>query len=253
MKVTRRSFVKSAAVVGLPMIIPASVLGQNAPSNRINIGMIGMGRQAKQYNLGQFLGSQDTRVVAVCDVDRWRLANAKNQVDNRYQSNDCKAYGDFREVIARDDIDAIMNSTSDHWHVPISLAAVRAGKHVSCEKPLTRSIAEGRILADAAKKAGVVFRTDSECRTSTRMHTTAQLVRNGYVGNIKRIEVGVPAGDKPGGDPTPMPVPEELDYEMWLGPAPQEDYTLHRVHPRESYSRPGWMRCPDTCEGMITN
>jgi len=254
MKVTRRGFIKSAAAVaGLPMIVPASVLGKDAPSNRINIGMIGVGRQGSYANLPTFLHSKDTKVLAVCDVDKWRLANAKSKVDGRYKNKDCKAYGDFREIIARDDIDAIMNSTSDQWHVPISLAAVRAGKHVSCEKPLTLSIAEGRVLADAAKKAGVVFRTDSECRTNDYMHKTAQLVRNGYIGKIKRIEVGVPAGDKPGGNPAPMPVREELDYDMWLGPAPKKAYTLHRVHPRKSYGRPGWMRCPDTCEGMITN
>jgi predicted dehydrogenase len=146
-----------------------------------------------------------------------------------------------------------MVSTPDHWHVPISLAAIRTGKHVSCEKPLTLSIAEGRVLADAAKERGIVFRTDSECRSHSYMHKTAQLARNGYLGRIKRIVVGVPKGDKAGGDPTPMAVPEELQYDMWLGPAPWTPYTVDRVHPPRSLSRPGWMRCSDTCEGMITN
>jgi predicted dehydrogenase len=245
---------KTAAVsLGFPTIVPSSVFGQKAPSNRITVGMIGMGRQARHANTKAFLYSEDCQVVAVCDVDKWRLDNAKKEVDEFYKNTDCKAYSDWRDVIGRDDIDAIMNSTSDQWHVPISLAAVRRGKHVSCEKPLTRSIAEGRLLADAVSKHGVVFRTDSECRSHSYMHKTSELVINGYIGNIKRIEVGVPGGDKAGGSATPMDVPDELDYDMWVGPAAMKPYTLDRVHPRHSYGRPGWMRCRNTCEGMITN
>ena len=256
-KITRRQVLKAAGTAGValgfPAIVPSSVFGKNAPSNRIAIGMIGMGRQAMYTNIPPFLQSKDCQVVAVCDVDKWRLDNAKKKVDEFYKNSDCRAYTDWRDVIKRDDIDAIMNSTSDHWHVPISLAAVRKGKHVSCEKPLTLSINEGRVLADAVKKNGVVFRTDSECRSNAYMHKTAQLAINGYLGNIKRIEVGVPAGDVAGGNPKPMEVPSDLDYDMWVGPAPMKPYTVDRVHPRKSYSRPGWMRCRDTCEGMITN
>lgn len=256
-KLTRRAVLKATGAAGVtlgfPTIVPSSVFGQKAPSNRITIGMIGMGRQAMYANVGPFLYSEDCQVVAVCDVDKWRLDNAKKKVDGFYKNSDCRAYTDWRDVIARDDIGAIMNSTSDQWHVPISLAAVRKGKHVSCEKPLTRSIAEGRVLADAVKKHGVVFRTDSECRSDAYMHKTAQLAINGYLGNIKRIKVGVPANDVAGGNATPMDVPDELDYDMWVGPAPMKPYTLDRVHPRHGYGRPGWMRCRDTCEGMITN
>lgn len=256
-KITRRNTLKglmtTSAVLGFPAIVPSTVFGQNAPSKRIHVAMIGMGRQAKHANLPPFLHSDDAKVVAVCDVDSWRLANAKVQVDAHYKNKDCRAYRDWREVLARDDVDAVMNSTSDQWHVPISLAAVRRGLHVSCEKPLTLSVAEGRVLANAVKARGVTFRTDSECRTHAYMHKTAELVRNGYIGNIKRIEVGVPSGDCAGGSATPMPVPGELNYEMWVGPAPMKPYCVDRVHPRESYARPGWMRCRDTCEGMITN
>ena len=254
---TRREMLRRAGAAGVvaafPTVVPSSVFGRTAPSNRITVGMIGMGRQAYHANLKPFLYSEDSQVVAVCDVDRWRLDKAKEAVDKHYGNADCQACTDWREIVARDDVDAVMNSTPDHWHVPISLAAVRRGMHVSCEKPLTLSIAEGRVLADAVEKHGVVFRTDSECRTDAYMHKTAELVRNGYIGRIKRIEVGVPTGDKAGGDPTPMPVPEELDYEMWIGPAPKKPYTLDRVHPLHSYKRPGWMRCRDTCEGMVTN
>jgi len=243
----------AGAAIALPTVVPATVFGSNAPSNRITVGMVGMGRQARGVNLKTLLHMDDVQVVAVCDVDRWRLDNAKKSVDAFYKNSDCRAHADWRELIAREDIDAIMNSTPDHWHVPISIAAARLGKHVSCEKPLTLSIAEGRALADAVKKHGVTFRTDSECRSHAYMHKTAELVRNGYLGRIKRLEVGVPAGDRPGGKPGPMPVPAELNHDMWLGPAPKKPYSVDRVHPPKSYGRPGWMRCRDTCEGMITN
>jgi len=254
---TRRQMLRRIGATGVlavfPTVVPSRVFGQNAPSNRITVAMIGMGRQALYANLKPFLNSDYAQVVAVCDVDRWRLAKAKEAVDQHYDNTACRACTDWREILARDDIDAVMNSTPDHWHVPVALAAVRRGMHVSCEKPLTLSVAEGRILADAAKKHGVVFRTDSECRTDAYMHKTAELVRNGYLGRIKRIEVGVPTGDIAGGNAAPMPVPEDLDYEMWVGPAPRKPYTVDRVHPPRSYSRPGWMRCRDTCEGMVTN
>ena len=256
-KLHRRDFIKRTASglagLALPVIVPSRVLGTGSPSNRIVLGMIGTGRQGIRVNLNTLVHMSDVRVAAVCDPDRWRMDKAMAIVSKAYKNEDCRRYDDFREIIARDDIDAVMISTPDHWHVPMALAAIRAGKHVCCEKPLTLSIAEGRVLADLAKKRGIVFRTDSECRSNAYMHKTAELARNGYLGRIKRIEVGIPKGDKPGGDPTPMPIPEELDYNMWVGPAPIKPYTVDRVHPRQSLSRPGWMRCSDTCEGMITN
>lgn len=252
-QLSRRCALKTITAAIAPIIVPSTVLGANAPSNRICVGMIGMGRQARYANLKPFLFSGETVVPAVCDVDGWRLGNAKEDVDKHYGNADCKAYRDWREVVARNDIDAVMVSTPDHWHVPISLAAVRAGKHVSCEKPLTLSVVEGRLLADEAKKHNVVFRTDTECRSNAYMHKAAELVLNGYIGKLKRMKVTVPTGDVPGGNPAPMPVPDDLDYEAWVGPAPMKPYTVDRVHPPKSYERPGWMRCRDTCEGMITN
>ncbi len=256
--ITRRQMLKAAGSAGIisafPSIVSSTVFGKNAPSNRINVAMVGMGRQAYYSNLPGFLYPDDTQVIAVCDVDKWRLDNAKKKVDEHYQNSDCKAYTDWREVIVRDDVDAVMNSTSDQWHVPISLAAVRTGKHVSCEKPISLSIAEGRLLADAVKKHGVVFRTDTECRTNSYMHKAALLTRNGYIGKVKHIKVGVPPQDKnKEGDATPTSVPAELDYEMWTGPAPMKPYCVDRVHPPKSYTRPGWMRCRPTCEGVVTN
>lgn len=235
------------------MIFHGTLFGAAAPSNRINVALIGLGRQAIHANLKPFLASEYTVVTALCDVDAWRLAQAKAEVDQFYGNSDCKTLGDWREVVALQEVDTVMNSTPDHWHVPISLAAVRAGKHVSCEKPLTLSIAEGRILADAVKKQGVVFRTDTECRSNPTMRRAAELVRNGAIGALKHAEVGVPTGDIAGGNAAPMPVPEGFNYEMWLGPAPEKPYTLDRVHTPQSYDRPGWMRRRDYCEGMITN
>jgi predicted dehydrogenase len=147
-----------------------------------------------------------------------------------------------------------MISTTDHWHAIIALAAIARGLHVSCEKPLTRYLAEGRAVADAARNKGVVFRTDTECRSNGYMTRTADLAINGYLGKIKCFEVGVPhevTGES--GDPKPMPVPAHLDYEMWLGPAPYREYTRDRVHPENLIGRPGWMRILDYCEGMVSN
>lgn len=246
---SRRGLLSMAA----PLVVPSSMFGLYAPSNRITIGMIGVGRQAVQVNLKQFLGMPDVRVTAVCDVDSWRLSNAKQQVDRAYGDSGCKTFRDFRELLADKSIDAVMISTPDHWHVPMSMEAVRAGKDVSCEKPLTRTIAEGRALADLVKKHSRVFRTDSEFRSVRTLHAAVELVHNGRIGQLKTIRTGVPKGDV-GCPPQPdMPVPPDLDYERWQGPAPRASYTEARVHKPRAYERPGWMRHLYYCDGMITN
>jgi predicted dehydrogenase len=247
-----------------PAVVPSSALGKDgkvAPSDRIGIGMIGAGRQVVSYNLRQFLNSPDTQVVAVCDVDTWRLAKAKKMVEGYYGKKTpsgrykvCTAYKDFHELLARKDVDAVMISTPDHWHAPMSLDAVKAGKDVCCEKPITRTIAEGRMLSDAATKHRRVFRVDSEFRSKKIFHRACELVRNGRIGKLCTIHVGVPAGDDVTCPPCPdMPVPDELDYESWQGPAPRAPYTVNRVHPPKGYGRPGWMRHLYYCDGMITN
>jgi predicted dehydrogenase len=264
--ITRRQFLKNSAAVAAsmalagPTIVPASVLGANAPSNRITIGMIGMGRQAFYSNLKPFLNSSDTQVVAVCDVDAWRLDNARKAVEKQYAKSqrsdtfkDCSVYKDFRELLDRTDIDAVMISTPDHWHVPMAIAAAKAGKDICCEKPLTLSIAEGRVLSDTVRRYKRVFRTDSEFRSHSCFQRACELVLNGRIGKVHTIYTGVPAGDIACSPQPIMTVPEELDYDLWLGPAPLAPYTLKRVHPRKSYGRPGWMRVRDYCEGMVTN
>lgn len=259
MALTRRGLLLNAA----PLIIPAAVLGRNgaaSPSNRITVAMIGMGRQSVMVNVKQFFEMPDVQVVAVCDVDSWRLEKAKRQVDAAYANKSprdsyagCRAYKDFRELLADKGIDAVMIGTPDHWHVPMSMEAIKAGKDVSCEKPLTRFVAEGRQLAGLVKKHRRVFRTDSNWRSIVNFHRACELVLNGRIGKLKTIRTGVPVIDE-GCPPQPeMPVPPELDYERWQGPAPRAPYTEKRVHKPKSYERPGWMRHLYYCDGAVTN
>ncbi len=266
---SRRGFLaRSTAMVGgafaAPLVIPASAIGADAtvaPSNRITIGMIGVGRQVITYNLPFFMSAPDAEVVALCDVDRWRIEVTEERVASFYGPNkrrcgkipNCRRYRDFREVLARPDVDAVMISTPDQWHVPMSVAAVKAGKDVCCEKPLTRSIAEGRLLADRVRQHNRVFRTDSEFRSLPQFQRAVELVRNGRIGQLRTIRSAVPKGVFTSPEHVDMPVPEELDYELWTGPAPMRPYTEQRVHQRQGYERPGWMNIRDYCDGMICN
>lgn len=263
----RRSFLKQAALAAgawsAPAVIRVSAWAASPappPSQRVAVGMIGMGRQARLVNLKQFLAMPDVQVVAVCDVDRWRLEQARQAVHAHYgdqrpsgRFRGCTAVVDFHELLARRDVDAVMISTPDHWHVPMALAALEAGKDVSLEKPVTRTVAEGRRLAEAVRRTGRVFRVDSEFRTTPAVHRAAELIRNGRIGKVLRVTVGVPGTDV-GCPPQPeMPIPPELDYERWQGPAPRAPYTEKRVHKPKAYERPGWMRHLYYCDGMITN
>jgi predicted dehydrogenase len=262
---TRRSFLArssaAAAALAAPAIVPERVLGARSPGNRVSVGLIGMGRQMRKPNLPQFLALPDVQVVAVCDVDAWRLDEARRAVESHYAAQagrggfaGVSAHRDFREVLARADVDAVMIATPDHWHVPIAIEAVKAGKHVSIEKPLSISVAEGRALCDAVARAGVVSRTDSEFRSLRPFARAVELVRNGRIGKLVTIRTGVPV-DTAGIPPQPdMPAPPELDYEKWLGPAPEAPYTEKRVHGRHDLaSRPNWMRISDYADGMIAN
>jgi predicted dehydrogenase len=250
-----------AAAAAGPLLLPRAVFGANAPSKRINMGFIGTGRQTFSLNLPGFLKLPDVRVVAVCDVDGWRLAAAKKQVETFYAKQQasgtyqgCAAYRDFRELLARSDIDAVMISTPDHWHVPMALAAIHAGKEVALEKPVTRYINEGRILANLCAKTGRIFRVDSEFRSLEPMHRAAELVRNGRIGKLMVMRTGSPHEVFPNEPDTVTPPPADLDYDLWLGPAPEVPYMQKRVHtPHDLKSRPGWMRSLDYCDGMITN
>jgi len=220
--------------------------------------MIGLGRQVIFTNLPSFLSAPDCQVVALCDVDRWRLNITEDRSVGRSTITPealkgIPQYTDFRELLARPDVDAVMISTPDHWHVPISLAAVQAGKDVCCEKPLTRSIAEGRLLSDLVSRHQRVFRTDSEFRSINSFHRACELVRNGRIGKLHTIRTGVPVDRFEQPERKPQPAPQELDYNLWLGPAPEAPYQEARVHRPQAYERGGWMRIRDYCDGMVTN
>lgn len=234
---SRRRFIHKTAAAACvaavaPQIVPSSVLGmggQTSPSNRITVGFIGTGDHGVNWNLGPYLRHKDAQVVAACDVDSKRLFRAKETINDRYKNEDCFTTKDFREILARKDIDAVMISTPDHWHTLISLMAIQAGKDVQCEKP-TLTINEGKLLIQAVRKHEKVFQTSTEDRAVPEYHRMAELVRNGRIGKLQRIEVILPQQPQQAGDPTPQPVPKELDYELWLGPAPFAPYTRDRVH-----------------------
>jgi len=261
----RREFVvKSAGVAGalaVPTIVPASVFGANAPSNRINVGFIGLGRQAFGANMPQMMAVPGVQAVTVCDVDSWRLGEAQALVNAFYAKRDglasyngCATKADFREVIHDPGIDALMLSVPDHWHVPMGLMAAKAKKHFALEKPISLSVKQGRMLADAVKASGVTARTDSECRCFRVQNRTAELIRNGHIGKLERIEIVFPSDPAPVGVQPDMPVPPELNYDMWLGPTQAVPYTEKRVHDRKQHSqRPNWMRVDTYAQGMIAN
>ena len=227
---TRRQFVKwGAAAATAPLVLPAHLLGAGAPSEKITVGFIGMGFHGRDWNLVRYLQFDDARVLAVCDVDHERVVEAKRIVDKAYGNQDCATYRDFRDVLARDDIDVVVISTPDHWHTLMSVMALRAGKDVQCEKP-TLTIDEGKVLIEVVRETERVFQTSTEDRSVPVYHRMAELVRNGRIGTLKRIEVQLPPNPKGPGDPTPQPVPEGLDWDLWLGPAPFAPYTKDRVH-----------------------
>ena len=194
--------------------------------------MIGTGGHGVGWNLPPFLEMEDARVIAVCDVDKARMIDAKNKIDEHYQNKDCATYDDFRDLLARDDIDAVMISTPDHWHVPMSILAAQAGKDVICEKP-TLTIHEGRILCNVIKKNNTVYQTSIEDRAIPVYHRMAELVRNGYIGELQKIIIRVPDADvlkmKPASTEI-QAVPEGFNFDMWLGPAPEAPYSPGRCH-----------------------
>jgi len=236
-KISRRSFIKGAAVLGTaavcPTILPSSVFGAEghvSPGNSITIACVGVGGHGFGTNFNSFLHQPDARVLAVCDVDRGRSETAKEKANSHYNNKDCISYTDFREVLARKDIDAVMVSTPDHWHIPISLMAIRTGKDVICEKP-TLTIEEGRVLSDTVKRHSAVFQTSTEDRSVPQYHRMAELVRNGRIGKLQTIRVTLPIyGGAPPEMQKPVSVPPDFDYEMWLGPAPYAPYSPGRCH-----------------------
>ena len=230
-RISRRRFMSRAvgtavAAVAFPHVVPASALagaGNAAPSERITLGFIGAGKQS-QHLMRSFLNSPGTHVVAACDVDRLKLERGKEIVEDYYAGKSagtykgCDIYGDFRELLARSDIDAVVISTPDHWHAVTVIQSAEAGKDIYCEKPLSQTIAQARAMVNAVRRYGCVFQTGSMQRSDWHFRLGCELVLNGYIGQLKHVTVGV--GGPPADEPLPaQPVPEYLNWDMWLGPA----------------------------------
>ena len=241
----RRNLLKAgAAVAAAPMIVPSSVFGADAPSNRIGLGMIGMGKMMGGHLKGM-LNRSDAQVLAVCDVDRNKCEAAQKRSNETYAQktgggsyNGCDAYNEYEEIIARDDIDAVFVVTPDHWHALCSLAAIKAGKDVYCQKPMTLTIREGRLMSDACKQYGTVFQVGSQQRSEWAFRQACEIVRNGWIGKVHTVYARL------GTFPSPMtlpeqPIPETLDYDRWLGPSPWAPFHPERV--KGQYGG-GWRR-----------
>jgi len=257
LKKSGKGMVAASIVAGFPTIVPATVFGKTSPGNRVNVGAIGTGRISRVHDMPGVWKYDKARIVAVCDVDSKRVQDAKEFVNGYYAKQSGKPYDgvvtytNYHELLANKDIDAVIISTPDHWHALIGIDAVNAGKDVYLQKPASLTISEGRQLSDAAHHSGRIFQIGSQQRSTEQFRYAAELVRNGRIGQLQSVEIGLP-GD-PSGDVEPeMPVPKNLNYNMWLGSTPEVYYTEKRVHPQANYDRPGWLRCEQFGAGMIT-
>ncbi|MDR1666366.1 MAG: Gfo/Idh/MocA family oxidoreductase [Bacteroidales bacterium] len=259
---TRRSFLKKitsagAGLIAVPTIVPASVLGANAPSSRINIGAIGTGRISRDHDMPGVWKYDYARIIAVADLDVRRANEAKALVENHYSQKLGKAYhgvtlyDNYLELLANKDVDAVLISTPDHWHAKQAIDAVRAGKDVYLQKPTSLTIDDGRKMSNAVNASGRILQIGSQQRSMEQFRIACELVRNGRIGRLQTIDVRLP-GDPPGGNTEEMPVPKGFNYDEWLGQTPYVYYTVDRVHPQQGYGRPGWLRCEQFGAGMIT-
>lgn len=233
---TRRRFIRNFALATVPWIVPSGVLGRRdkvAPSNRIAIGCIGTGYMGTQ-NVRSFMGFNDVQIVAVCDVAQDRRERARKIVDEYYSSRSltgaykgCAAYNDFRELLARPDIDAVAICSPDHWHAVQAVLSAKAGKDIYCEKPMAYTIQQSRAVVEAVERYGRVFQHGTWRRSRHNVRFACELVRNEKIGNLETMKVGSKGG-KFGGSAQPMPVPAGFDWDMWLGPAPQVPYSVDR-------------------------
>jgi len=257
----RRNFLKAAAAAAVaPTIVPASVFARPAPSDTLQFGCIGVGRQGQgdmQELIYRGLES-GARVRAVCDADSHRLQDAQWLAEKIYTletgqdaAKSVAAYRDFRELLARKDLDGVLIVTPDFWHAAHAIAAAEAGKDIYLEKPLTYSIAEGRKLVAAVRKNRRILQVGSQQRSSIHFLMACELARNGRVGKLHTIRTWLPE-DQGSGDARPTPVPPNLDYDAWMGPTAPAPFAEDRVHPQTSYERPGWLQIEPYCLGMIT-
>jgi myo-inositol 2-dehydrogenase / D-chiro-inositol 1-dehydrogenase len=257
----RRSFLRNsvaatAGAVLIPTVVPSTVFGKSAPSNKIQIGQIGCGRIARIHDMAELLKYDQARYIAVCDLDKNRLADGKKLVEDAYsknfgQSPDVKMYDDYRELLLNKGIDAVVISTPDHWHAQPAIEAALAGKDIYLQKPTSLTIPEGRLLSDIIHRQRVILQVGTQQRSSPQFRVAAELVRNGRIGKLHTVKIGLP-GDPPGPDFPEMPVPKNFNFGMWLGSTPVVPYTENRVHPQKGYDRPGWLRIENYGAGMIT-
>lgn len=247
-----------AGVILVPTIVPSSVFGKNAPGNKINIGQIGCGRIGRKHDMPFVIKQDIARVIAVCELDKNRLISTKKRVIELYKKKtgqdnyiDPKMYDDYHEMLLNKDIDAVVISTPDHWHAQVAMEAALAGKHIYLQKPTSLTIAEGRVLSNIVKKSGVILQVGTQQRCYPQFRIAAELVRNGRIGKLHTVKVGI--GADPSGPLAPaMPVPPTFNYDMWLGSTPLVPYTEKGVHSQTSFDRPGWMRREQFGAGMIT-
>jgi len=236
-RITRRHFLATtAAALAAPTIIPASARGAEgkpAPSERIVIGIVGWGMQGP-HNTRMLMAEKDCQVVAACDLDQRPLKQAVDTINKNYGNTDCKAYKDFREMFARKDIDAVMLAIPDHWHAIASIEACKEKKDIFGEKPLARTIVEQQAIVKAVQKNKRIWQTGSWQRSGADFHKAAEIVRNGLIGKVKHVEVGLPGGHvdfkKTKDKLFVSEPPPELDYDMWVGPSQMMPYIEGRVH-----------------------
>jgi predicted dehydrogenase len=243
---TRRKFLQRAGLAAAPLILPGRVLGLDggvAPSNRIRFGAIGVGNRARS-TLPVFLSFPEIEWVAVSDCRADRLRSAKELVDRPYGRSDCRTYPDFQELLAQRDIDAVMIATGNRWHGLASIYAARAGKDIYCEKPISLTLHEGRVLADTCRRFGIMYQAGTQRRATASYQFAREMVRQGRIGKLHTVEMQVWAGS---GIPhqAPTAVPEGWDYDRWLGQAPWRPFVPARVN--------SWQYFWDTAEGMLTD
>lgn len=260
----RRKFIKNSAGAAagtliIPTIVPSSVFGSNPPSDKINIGQIGFGRIAMTHDLAETLKYDVARVVAVADFDSERLEKGKHYIESFYSTKtgrqgyiNVKTYGDYHDILEDKSIDAVIISTPDHWHAQPAVEAALAGKDIYLQKPTSLTVTEGRLLSDIVSRKKVILQVGTQQRSSAQFRVAAELVRNGRIGSLHTVKIGLP-GDPSGPEAPEEPVPRNLNYDAWLGTTPEVYYTEMRVHPRNSITdRPGWLRCEQFGAGMIT-
>ena len=259
----RRNFLKNtmattAGAIMVPTIVPSSVFGASAPSNKINVGQIGCGRIARDHDMAETLKYDSARMIAVSDLDSNRMNDGKKLVEDFYKKKtgssnpvDVKMYADYKDMLSDKEIDAVLISTPDHWHSQPAIEAALAVKDIYLQKPTSLTVTEGRLLSDIVHRQGVILQVGTQQRSSAQFRRAAELVRNGRIGKVHTVKIGLP-GDPSGPVFETGPVPANLNFDMWLGTTPELEYKENLVHPQKGYSRPGWLRHENYGAGMIT-